>query len=216
MLKFSEFLEEGKNDPAIFKAVFLAGSPGAGKSHVVEKIAFESLGFRNVNSDVFFEHLRRKAGLPRNVDPEKEAPLRGKASGMMDKKEVLYLMGRLGLVIDGTGKNYNKIANYKKELEDLGYETAMIYVSVPLDVSLYRNSKRDRVLPDDMVIEFWHQVDANYPKFKKLFGKSFIKIDNQDSNPTLKAEFAKHYRTFMTWAKKKITNPIAQKWIKEN
>ena len=35
----SEFvhIDEGVNDPAIFKAVFLAGGPGSGKSFIVGK-----------------------------------------------------------------------------------------------------------------------------------------------------------------------------------
>jgi len=34
MKSFYSFLEEGVNDPAIFKAVFMAGGPGSGKSFV--------------------------------------------------------------------------------------------------------------------------------------------------------------------------------------
>jgi hypothetical protein len=37
MIKFSQYLSEGINDPAIFKAVFLAGGPGSGKSFIVGK-----------------------------------------------------------------------------------------------------------------------------------------------------------------------------------
>jgi hypothetical protein len=38
MLSFNEHIaevEEGVNDPAIFKAIFLAGGPGSGKSFIV-------------------------------------------------------------------------------------------------------------------------------------------------------------------------------------
>ena len=31
MKKLSDFLNEGVNDPAIFRAIFLAGGPGSGK-----------------------------------------------------------------------------------------------------------------------------------------------------------------------------------------
>ena len=36
MLRFSQYFEEGVNDPAIFKAVFLAGGPGSGKTYAAE------------------------------------------------------------------------------------------------------------------------------------------------------------------------------------
>ena len=43
MLRFSQYLEEGVNDPAIFKAVFLAGGPGSGKSFIVGKTGLTSI-----------------------------------------------------------------------------------------------------------------------------------------------------------------------------
>ena len=47
MLSFNEHIaevEEGVNDPAIFKAIFLAGGPGSGKSFIVGKTGLTSLG----------------------------------------------------------------------------------------------------------------------------------------------------------------------------
>ena len=45
-----EYLQEGVYDPGIFKAYFLAGGPGSGKSFVTAG-AFAGLGLRLVNSD---------------------------------------------------------------------------------------------------------------------------------------------------------------------
>ena len=36
MIKLSELLHEGINDPGILKAVFLAGGPGSGKTYVAK------------------------------------------------------------------------------------------------------------------------------------------------------------------------------------
>ena len=54
---------EGVNDPAIFKAVFLAGGPGSGKSFIVGKTSLKALGFRLINSDDAFEKGLKKAGI---------------------------------------------------------------------------------------------------------------------------------------------------------
>jgi len=59
---FSSFLHEGINDPSIFKAVFLAGGPGSGKSFIVGRTALTALGFRIINSDHAFETAMKKAG----------------------------------------------------------------------------------------------------------------------------------------------------------
>ena len=38
MIKLMDLLNEGVNDPGIFKAVFLAGGPGSGKSFVASQL----------------------------------------------------------------------------------------------------------------------------------------------------------------------------------
>ena len=154
MIRFKTFLEEGVNDPAIFKAVFLAGGPGSGKSFIVGKTGLPALGFRVVNSDDAFENALKKAGLtttPDDIFSVKGQELRGKAKKLTAKKQEIYIKGRLGLVIDGTGKDFNKVQRQAKALEGIGYDTAMIYVNTDLETALQRNRDRDRTLPDDEV-----------------------------------------------------------------
>ena len=55
-------MDEGVNDPHIFKAVFLAGGPGSGKSFVAKKI-LGGTGLRSINSDEVYEFLMKKQGL---------------------------------------------------------------------------------------------------------------------------------------------------------
>ena len=112
MIKFSQFLNEGVNDPAIFKAVFLAGGQGSGKSFIVGKTGLPILGFRVVNSDDSFENAMKKAGMemnPDNIFSVQGQELRGKAKRITAKKQEIYIKGRLGLVIDGTGKDFAKL-----------------------------------------------------------------------------------------------------------
>ena len=83
MKTFSDFLSEGVNDPAIFKAVFLAGGPGSGKSFIAGKTALSTFGFRVVNSDDAFENAMKKAGMemnPENIFSVKGQEIRGKAT----------------------------------------------------------------------------------------------------------------------------------------
>ena len=53
-----------------------------------------------------------------------------------------YIEGRLGLIIDGTGKDFEKITRRARNLEALGYDTHMIFVNTSLDVALQRNAER--------------------------------------------------------------------------
>ena len=53
-------LDEGVNDPGIFKAIILAGGPGSGKTVVARALGLASMGLRVVNSDMYFVHLMKK------------------------------------------------------------------------------------------------------------------------------------------------------------
>ena len=84
MKDFIEYLEEGVNDPAIFRAVFLAGGPGSGKSFVVGKTALQPLGLKLINSDPSFEAALKKAGL--TTSPEDIASAQGQAARVTAKR----------------------------------------------------------------------------------------------------------------------------------
>ena len=72
-MKYFTELQEGIQDPNIFKAFFLAGGPGSGKSYVVRKTTGGS-GLRIVNSDDAFELYLKKAGLSQKMPKSEEAP----------------------------------------------------------------------------------------------------------------------------------------------
>ena len=221
MYSFKEFkeqpqLDEGVNDPGIFKAVFLAGGPGSGKSFVVGKTALQALGLKLINSDPAFEQGLKKAGL--TTDPEDIASAQGQAvragaKAITGKKMQLALKGRLGLVIDGTGKDFKKIKNQVDEIRKLGYDVAMIFVNTDLDTAKERNQKRDRSLPDEMVEKMWKDVQKNIGKFQNLFRQQMIIVDNSTGSnvdgATLEA-----YKDIQKWVVKKPKSTVAHKWIK--
>ena len=142
MISFAEHIkeiDEGVNDPAIFKAIFLAGGPGSGKSFIVGKTGLTSLGFKVVNPDTAFEKALNKAGLemnPDNIFSVKGQDIRGRAKELTNKQQELYVKGRLGLVIDGTGKDASKILRQRGLLQKLGYSTAMILVNTDKETAL--------------------------------------------------------------------------------
>ena len=72
---------------------------------------------------------------PENIYSPKGQNLRAGAKALTAKKMQLAIDGRLGLVIDGTGKDFNKIKNQADWLKKLGYETAIIFVNTDLDAA---------------------------------------------------------------------------------
>lgn len=215
MLSFKSYLLEGVNDPAIFKAIFLAGGPGSGKSFIVGKTGLQSMGFKLINSDNAFERALKKTNLaptPDNISSPEGQQLRNKSKELTSKQMQLALDGRLGLVIDGTGKDFEKIQGQVNELRKLGYAVMMIFVNTDLETAKSRNKQRPRSLPDDMVTKLWNAVQKNIGKFQNLFNDRLVVIDNSDG-ANYEGAVLNAYRKAQKWSKEAPTNPIARKWI---
>ena len=174
-------VEEGVNDPHIFKAVFLAGGPGSGKSFVANKM-LSGTGLRTVNSDDIYEYMMRKAGkelTPDNIYSDEGQEIRNRAKQITKNKEASHIEGRLGLIIDGTGKDVAKVQKASEQLKSLGYETMMLFVNTSEDVAQDRNAARARSLPKEQVTKMWQIVQQNLMKFQQLFGAgNFHIVDN--------------------------------------
>lgn len=107
--RISHIINEGVHDKGIFKAFFLAGGSGSGKSFVGDKTLLGH-GLRTINSDIAFQFLMKKAGRVgkdgtldlRNETPEQTLQrerIRNSAKvKITDKQFRLYIRGRLGIV----------------------------------------------------------------------------------------------------------------------
>jgi shikimate kinase len=185
---FEQILSEGLYDPGIFKAFFLAGGPGSGKSFVARNL-FTGTGLKFVNSDTFFEKNLKDAGLSLTL-PDSEAyfrdMLRTRAKAKAENQASLYVKGRLGLVIDATGRDYNVIHNQASTLKQLGYDCYMIFVNTSLEVALERNAKRERTVPEYITKTSWQGVQNNIGNFQNFFGmENFVVVDNSRSEQEL-------------------------------
>jgi dephospho-CoA kinase len=211
-MKYYQELQEGLYDPNIFKAIFLAGGPGSGKSYVVRRTT-GGTGLKIVNSDPAFENLLKKAGLSLKMPPEefeRKEKVRAHAKKITEKQKENYLEGRLGLIIDGTGKNAEKILFQKNHLEELGYDTYMIFVNTSIDVALQRNTERARSLQASAVVNMLKEVQSNMGKFSNMFRKGMIIVDNNDASEDVLKEVWKRVQGLL---KKKVTNTRAQNWM---
>jgi shikimate kinase len=207
-------LDEGVYDPSIFKAIFLAGGPGSGKSYVTRRTT-GGFGMKLINPDPAFEKILKDAGKDLDMtkmNPQERDLLRLRAKDLTNKQERLYIAGRLGLILDGTGKDYDKISRTKKNLDTIGYDSFMIFVNTSLEVALERNRKRARTLPEPMVKDFWTDVQRNIGKFQGLFGTSnFVIVDNNKPDEDIMTMAQKRVRQLV---KQPIQNGRARAWIK--
>jgi cytidylate kinase len=211
MRTYSE-LQEGLQDPNIFKAFFLAGGPGSGKSYVV-RYTTGGTGLRVVNSDDVFEKYLKDAGLSLKMPPEEwdeNQKERKRAKKVTDARQKNYIEGRIGMVIDGTGKEYDKIRAQKADLEALGYDCHMIFVNTSVEVALERNEKRERTVPEDVAILSWKAVQSNIGKFSSLFRGTMVIVDNNKPDQDIEKATFKEVKRLLG---KKVRNTRAKQWI---
>lgn len=214
--RFKEFIDEGVNDPGIFKAIYMAGGPGSGKSYVVQGAIPPSLGLKLVNSDDLFELGMKKNDLDFKMpdsEKDKRNAVRARAKQMTGKRQTIYMKGRLGLIIDGTGKDFKNIKTSSEMMKGLGYDTYMVFVNTSLDVALERNAARPRSLPEPLVIDAWNRVQNNIGKFQNYFGSKNILI--VDNNKAHEDTMTKAFKQITKFTKRPIQNNIAKNWIKQ-
>lgn len=214
-------LDEGPNDPHIFKAVFLAGGPGSGKSYVANKL-LSGTGLKTVNSDEIYEYLARKndmdLGNPDVVGSEKGQEIRGKAKKLTKARKGHFLDGRLGVILDGTGKDTRRVMKDKMALEELGYECIMIMVNTDLDVTIKRNAQRARTVPEDMLKTMWKIVQRNVGRFQRMFGSAnFHILDNTYGldHPDVKEDALEVQRAVDNFLRTPPKMPAAKRWLQD-
>ncbi len=207
-------LDEGVYDPNIFKAIFLAGGPGSGKSYIAGR-TIRGQGLKVINSDNQFERLLNKANLSLKM-PDKEAdlrdPVRARAKALTAKQKANYIEGRLGLIIDGTARDFKALTDQARDLQILGYDTYMVFVNTSLDVAIHRNSKRTRQVSEPLLIKSWKAVQANIGKFSMFFRKGFIIVDNNNPDEDIFLQVTKRVQALL---KQKVQNGRARLWIQQ-
>ena len=214
---FSVQLNEGLYDPGIFKAFFLAGGPGSGKSFVTAS-AFSGTGLKLVNSDNAFERNLKKAGLSMKMPDEEEYfrnIIRQRAKTTTGSILDTYVNGRLGLVIDATGRDKNVIQRQHALLTNLGYDCYMVFVNTSLDVALQRNRNRPRSIPEYIVTNSWNGVQSNIGQFQRIFSPNkMLIIDNNRSEKELVTQTLGQAAKFIrSQINKRPDNYIAKQWI---
>lgn len=191
-------LDEGVHDKNQYKAIFVLGPPGAGKSYVTRNYISDGT-MKIVDNDIATVHLLRKQGLENNRDndldfselsPEKEKQLQdirtkaweltggglsgaskdGTGDGLLQN----YVKQGLGIIYSGSGANAQDQKVIYDWLEHNGYDIMLVVVTAPLNVCLQGNRDRTRKLRSDEIASKHKALEDNLPFYKKLFKQYFI------------------------------------------
>lgn len=193
-------ITEGIQDLGIFKACFLSGNPGAGKSFVISKIASGQVWPRVVNTDKALEWFMKK-------DPENTWQKYGDKTKSITKELLAhYLNSLLPLWIDGTSSNPTAVMRRKGILESIGYDVSMVFVSTSLETSLERNRQRQRQVDEDFLKETYEQMNKLKPYYSSQFSP-FVQVNNNVGELTDEVVISA-YKKMDSFFKSPLKNPI--------
>lgn len=202
-MKFLRYLIEGIEDKGIFKAVFLAGHPGSGKSYTSSKIKSGQVEPRIVNTDKFVEHYK-------NADWMK---IGDKVRRLNNSQLVLYLNSMLPLAVDGTSGSVSALLRRRGLLESIGYDTAMVFVNTDLETAIRRVQSRDRKVEEDFIRKSYKQLNDNKPYYRSKFD-TFIEVDNNEGELTNKA-VTHAFKFLNSFYNSPVKNPIGKERIRK-
>jgi predicted kinase len=142
---------------------------------------------------------------------ERRDKIRSKSKQVAGMQLKSALEGRLGLIIDSTARDVEKIQMEAKNLRSLGYDIHMVFVNTSIDVALERNRNRPRRLPDAIIIDSHRQIQKNMGRLQRIFGGgNFLVVDNNKPAEDVNPMVHKRIRSMIDRAP---TSYQAVKWI---
>jgi predicted ABC-type ATPase len=220
-------LKEGVWDLNIFKAVFMAGAPGSGKS-TVQTHLFGQTNLKVVNIDLVRRQIRDIQDLQNKKQAlkslEENAPVEDyKKYGELAKAmSTNYMKQRLGLLMDTTSWWFPSVKDTTLQLRELGYDVGMVHVFVPLQQSLERAKTRaqtpgvdyGRVVDEQEIIMRYEEIKHNVRDLIELFGDNYWFIENSGTTERLinKCDILKKTE-INSWLNQPPESPTAIDWI---
>lgn len=214
MITFKEFLSEGINDKGKFKAIFVIGLPGAGKSYTVKHMS-GGVSPRIVNTDRAGEFLSKKVGKQLNSTTWSE--FKDSAHRITKRSLSQYINGMLPLFVDGTSNDVSNILHRIGILESLGYDVGVVFVKASLDTAIARAKERTKKSNRDVDEAFIRKVFAlNEQNAEYLKGKvRFFKTVMNDGDSLTDVEMQKAYKAAMSFFDSPVNNPIGNRMIEQ-
>jgi predicted kinase len=185
-------------DRGQFRAIFVTGGPGSGKDIVIREAIADSR-IVELNFIQARDYLADKQKLSEKSNDYRRESLRTRGP----------------LIINGPADDLNKINYIKEELEELGYETMMIFVNTTNEVSKERNTLLSRMMMESVRQDRWLTAQENTKYFTEAF-KNFITFDNTDKIDTKEEDIHEVYQSTKVFLDSKVMNETVEDWMERN
>lgn len=187
----------------MFKAIFISGGPGSGKDIIIRE-AIAQQNAVEITSTTAISILNDKHKLYEfSRDSRREA-----------------IRQRQPLIITGTTNEQYNILTIREELEELGYETMMVFVNTSDESSRKRNEGHERMMAESVRKERWEVTQLVAEKFNQEF-KKYLEFDNSiDLNEANEFETSEKeedisiiYEMTNWFFDTPVDNEIAESWL---
>jgi predicted kinase len=187
----------------MFKAIFISGGPGSGKDIVIREAIAEQNAIE-ITSTTAISILNDKHKLYEfSRDTRREA-----------------IRQRQPLIITGTTNEQYNIIAIREELEELGYETMMVFVNTSNESSRKRNEGHERMMAESVRQQRWEVTQLVAEKFNQEF-KKYLEFDNSiDLNEANEIETSEKeedisiiYEMTNWFFDTPVENEIAESWM---
>ena len=179
----------------VFKAIFVTGGPGSGKDIVIREAIAEARAVE-LNSVQAFEYLADKQKLSERTNDFRREAIRTRSP----------------LIINGPADDAQRIVYVKEELEDLGYETMMVFVNTTDEVSKERNEKLKRTIGESVRHDKWIQSQNLKESYSQNF-TTFMNFDNDGSYEQIEEDITDIYQSINRFFDKSPYNDVAFSWL---
>jgi len=180
-----------------FKAIFVTGGPGSGKDIIIREAIAESRAVE-LNFIQARDYLADKQKLSEKTNDFRRESLRNRGP----------------LIINGPADDIEKLSYIKEELEDLGYNTMMIFVSTTDQASKERNSLLSRMMVESVRQDKWIKSQRNTKYFTEAF-KKFIRFDNTGSLSNKEQDIHEIYEFTTNFLNSSIIGETAEDWLEQ-
>ncbi len=174
-----------RNNPHPFKAIFIFGPAGAGKSFISGKLGIpEEFVVSNPDEDIEEQFGNFGVGLKfadkSDLDNWKQQQaFREKLQNASQAKTANWLNTATPVIFDTTGEDVMKMSVRAEELNEAGYDVAVFQINVPPEVSIQRDKDRARTVgaPTATISkQYQDEVDKDRGYFQLFDGYRDIRI----------------------------------------
>jgi len=182
----------------LFKAIFVTGGPGSGKDIIIREAIAEQKAVE-ITSIQAYNYLMDKQKLSQKTNDIRCEAIRN----------------RCPLIINGPADDHTRMITIKEELEELGYDTIIVFVDTTNEASKTRNQNLVKMVSESIRQEKWELAQASKEAYRQNF-KKFINFDNSSSFDSIEEDMTDTYECLSFFIENKVYDETAYLWLESH